>query len=146
MTQKPGKINKEETFHAWADITLKIWHERLTELKVWDTGALYDSLRNMLFTSAGKDVDKIEFSFNLYGIFVDMGTGREIFRGNEGDLGFTPVRKRKEWYSRIFYREVMRLREIMIEKFGEGVANTIVAAMRPHYDLKYDYEKGRLNI
>jgi hypothetical protein len=40
----------------------------------------------------------------------------------------------------------MRLREIMIEKFGEGVANTIVTAMRPHYDLKYDYEKGRLNI
>ncbi len=144
--QQPGQLNEKETIRAWADITLKIWREKMTELKVWESGALYESLKNALFTAAGNDVDKVEFSFKLYGIFVDMGTGREIFKGNDGDLGFTPVRQRKEWYSRIFYREVMRLKEILIEKFGEGVAEQIVFAMKPVKDLKYTHAKGNLNI
>lgn len=131
---------------AWAEITLKIWREKITELKVWDTGTLYESLENTLLRAAGNDVDKIEFSFKLYGVFVDMGTGREIPRGNMGDLGFTPIRKRKEWYSKIFYREVMRLKEIMIEKFGEAAVNTVIASMKPIPDLKYAHSKGRLNI
>lgn len=138
--------NKNETIAAWADITLKIWHNKITELKVWETGALYESLKNTLLAMAGTDVDKIEFSFKLYGIFVDMGVGREIFRGNDGDLGYTPIRKRKEWYSRIFYREVMRLREILMEKFGEEVARQVVFAMKPVKDLKLAHARGELKI
>lgn len=134
-----GQWNKRETIAAWADITLKIWREKITELKVYETGALYESLQNTLMGMAGNDVDKIEFSFKLYGIFVDMGVGREIARGNDGDLGFTPERKRKEWYSRIFYREVMKLREILVEKFGEEVARQVVFAMKPVKDLKNAY-------
>lgn len=141
-----GQFSKEETVRAWADITLKIWREKITELKVWETGALFESLMNALFTAAGNDVHKVEFSFKLYGIFVDMGTGREIFRGNDGDLGFNPVRRRKEWYSRFFYREVMRLKEILAEKFGEHVAEQIVFAMKPVKDLKYAHAKGSLKI
>lgn len=144
--QKPGQWNKEETVRAWADITLKIWREKINDLKVWDTGSLYASLENALFTAAGNDVDKVEFSFNLYGIFVDMGVGKEIFKGNDGDVGYDVYRKRKEWYSRIFYREVMRLKEILIEKFGEGVAEQIVYAMHPVRDLKTAHAKGQLNI
>lgn len=134
---QPGIVSKEETIRAWAEITLKIWREKITELKVWETGELYRSLENTLFTAAGGDVDKVVFSFKLYGFFVDMGVGKEIFRGNGGDLGFTPNRKRKEWYSRFFYREVMRLKEILIEKYGEAVASQVVSAMKPVKDLKY---------
>ncbi|WP_372775663.1 hypothetical protein [Mangrovibacterium sp.] len=140
---KPGQWNKEETVRAWADITLKIWRERITELKAWDTGELYKSLENALFTAAGNDVDKVEFSFKLYGVFVDMGVGREIFKGNDGDVGYDVVRKRKEWYSRVFYREVMRLKEILVEKFGEQVASQIVFAMHPVNDLKYEQARSK---
>ena len=146
MQQSGPQLNQAETVAAWADITLKIWREKITELKVWESGALYESLKNALLMAAGNDVNRIDFSFKLYGIFVDMGTGREIFKGNDGDLGFTPIRKRKEWYSRIFYREVMRLKEIISEKFGEHIANTIVYAMKPINDLKYAHAKGQLNI
>lgn len=142
----PGQFSKKETVRAWADITLKIWRNKITELKAWDTGSLYESLENALFTAAGNDVNKVEFSFNLYGIFVDMGVGKEIFKGNDGDVGYDVYRKRKEWYSRIFYREVMRLKEILIEKFGEGVAEQIVFAMKPVKDLKLEHARGGLNI
>ena len=79
--QQNGTIDINETVHAWADIVLKIWHNKITELQVYDTGALYESLKNSLFTAAGNDVNKVEFSFQLYGIFVDMGVGKEIEKG-----------------------------------------------------------------
>lgn len=135
--------NLELTLAAWADITLKIWKERIAELKVYDSGELLNSLLQTLVYNAGANEGKVEFSFKLYGIFVDMGVGREVFKGNDGDLGFTPIRKRKEWYSRVFYREVMRLREIIAEKFSEHIANTIIFALKPMKDLKYAHAKGK---
>lgn len=140
-----GTFSNEETVRAWADITLKIWRAKITELKVYDTGELYNSLLNTLTISAGNNVNKVEFTFHLYGIFADMGVGREISLGNSGDLGFTPIRKRKEWYSRVFYREVMKLKEILVEKYGKGIAEQIIFSMKPVKDLKYAHAKG-LNI
>ena len=51
-----GTISNEETVRAWADITLKIWRTKITELRIHDTGALYNSLLNTLTISAGADV------------------------------------------------------------------------------------------
>lgn len=135
-------LNKGETLAAWSDIVLKIWHEKIVDLKVWETGDLNSSLLHTLMSNAGTDADKVEFSFLLYGVWVDMGVGHEISVGNSGDLGFTPVRKRKEWYSRIFYGQVMKLREIFMEKFGESAAKQVVSAMNPVKDLKYAQAKG----
>jgi hypothetical protein len=142
--QQPGKWDKQKTIAAWADITLKLWQAKLTDLKVWETGELYNSLQNELFKAAGNDVDKVEFAFNLYGVFVDMGVGREIYIGNPGDVNTT--RKRKKWYSGIFYREVMKLGEIMAEKYGQEAKWTIIDAMKPVDDLKYAHAKGEINI
>lgn len=139
---KNGQISNEETIHAWADITLKIWRAKLTELNVYDQGNLYKSLLNTLTISAGNNVSKVEFSFKLYGIFVDMGVGKEISKGNGGDLGFTPNRKRKEWYSNVFYREVMILHRILLEKYSKDVADQIVFSMKPIRDLKYAHANG----
>lgn len=139
-----GTFSNEETIHAWADITIKIWKAKITSLNIYETGALLGSLLNALTISAGNNVSKVEFSFKLYGIFVDMGVGREISKGNGGDLGFTPTRKRKEWYSRVFYREVMKLKDILMEKYGREVAENIIYSMRPINDLKYAHAKNQI--
>jgi hypothetical protein len=138
---QPG-INNEETIRAWAEITINIWRNKIVELKAWDTGELYKSFRYELYKSAGNNVDRIEFSYHLYGLFVDMGVGREMAKGNSGDLGGAVIRQRKEWYSRVFYREVMRLKEILAQKFGEGVAKQLVLSLQPMKDLKYARAKG----
>ena len=36
----------------------------------------------------------------------------------------------------------MKLKEILVEKFGEGVARNIIFAMKPVHDLKYAHAKG----
>lgn len=141
--QQPGTFSNEETIRAWAEITLKIWRAKITELKIYETGELYESFLNDLTVSAGNDVGKVEFSFKLYGIFVDMGVGREISKGNSGDLGFTPVRKRKEWYSRIFYREVMILKDILKEKYGKAVVDQIIFSMHPRKESSREQNNNR---
>lgn len=135
----PG-FNNSETVAAWADIVLKIFKEKLTEFKIYDSGELYNSLLSTMLSASGNNVSRIDFSFKLYGIFVDMGVGREIFVGNPGDV--PTIRKRKEWYSRVFYREVMRLKEILAEKYSDQVAEQVVNALKPVKDLKYVRSKS----
>jgi len=146
MTEQPGQIDMYETISAWADITLKIWRDKIVQLQVYDTGELMASLKNDLTRAAGNSVEKVEFSFKLYGIFADLGVGREISKGNGGDLGFTPLRKRKEWYSKVFYREVMKLKEILADRYSKAAAQQVTNSLNPIKDLKYARAKGTLNI
>lgn len=57
-------------------------------------------------------------TFRDYGIYVDAGTGREVFRGNPGDIGRPKVRKAKPWFGKKYYLSVMNLREFYVENLG----------------------------
>jgi len=123
-----GTYSNEETIRAWADIVIKIWRAKIVEMKVWDTGALYSSFLQTLTLNAGNNVSKVEFAFNLYGVFQDIGLGREIWKiKSDGDK--TKL-KRREWYSKVFYGEVMKLKDILVEKYGEGAADSIIFALK----------------
>lgn len=135
--QPTGTVNINDTIRAWADIVLEKWHAKITELKVYEKGNLDDSLLYDLLLNAGEDIDKIDFSFKLYGIYVDMGVGREISKGNSGDLGFTPTRKPKEWYSKKFYGQVMKLREILMEQYGKAITYSLMNTMTESLDQRY---------
>lgn len=128
--QPNGGNDINVTIDAWADIVLKIWKEKMESLEIHDTGALEQSLLYELIRNSGTDVEKIAFSFKLYGKFVDMGVGREIKKGNSGDLGFTPKRKAKEWHSGTLYRQILKLRKILKQKYGEGIAQNIIKSLR----------------
>lgn len=135
--QQPGQLDINETISAWADIVIEKWRAKITELKVFDQGYLYDSFLIDMVRNAGADIDKLEFSFKLYGIFVDMGVGREISRGNSGDLGFTPVRKPKEWFSKKYYGQVMKLRELLIEKYSKSITAILTNMLTEPIDQRY---------
>lgn len=133
-----GSVNINETLTAWADIVLRIWHEKIVELKVYDKGELDESLIRDLLVGAANDIDKIEFSFKLYGIFVDMGVGKEIPKGNDGDLGEHPVRQPKEWYSRKYYGQVMKLREILMDRYGKAISYSLINTLQADWDQRFD--------
>jgi hypothetical protein len=135
--QQNGTVDINETLKAWADIVLEKWHAKLTDLKVYDQGYLYDSLLYDLLLNAGENIEKIEFSFKLYGIYVDLGVGKGFKKNNSGDLGFKPVRQPKEWYSKKFYGQVMRLREILIEQYGRSIAYDMMNTMTENLDQRY---------
>jgi len=111
-----------ETFNSWFDITVKILQTKIAKLDVGITGDLFSSIHYQV-DGPGSEVQKGYLLFNLYGRFVDMGVGRGLPIGN---TGFSPSRRKKEWYSRNFYAQVMRLREISAQKIGSVAAKSIV--------------------
>lgn len=124
--QQNGEIDINDTIAAWADIVIKVWHNKIIELGVWDKGSLDKSLLQELTRNAGGDIDKIEFSFNLYGKFVDMGVGREISKGNSGRLGFSPGRKSKPWLSRKFYGQIMKLKQLLVDRYSKEISQRLI--------------------
>ncbi len=109
-------INITETVEAWAEIVIKNWRQKIIQLDIGVTGALYDSFQHEVIGQAGSNPEKIEFAFKYYGRFVDMGVGRGVDKGNPGYVNTR--RKAKKWYSKVFYSETAKLRELLAEKYG----------------------------
>lgn len=135
--QQNGTVDINDTIAAWANIVIEKWHAKITELKVYDKGNLDNSLMQELMVNAGSDIDRIEFTFKLYGQFVDMGVGKEISKGNSGDLGATPTRQPKEWFSKKYYGQVMRLREILMQQYSKAITFSMVNTMQADFDQRY---------
>lgn len=111
--QPNGTIDINLTIKAWAEIVLEKWYTNIVEIPRVDEGFLRDSLKYTLLVNAGQDIEKIEFSFKLYGIFVDMATGKSGKRNIDPD---------DEWFSRKYYGQVMKLKEILIEKYSLSIS------------------------
>jgi hypothetical protein len=124
-------INIALTVEAWADIVIKNWQRRITELKIGQTGQLYDSFRSEVISNSGDFPERVEFAFNYYGRFVDMGVGRGMPIGTIQQLGgeffkkrnergqlLTHNRRAKKWYSSVMYSQAIKLSSIMQAKYG----------------------------
>jgi hypothetical protein len=112
------------TVQAWADIVIRIWLDKIAQLKINYSYQLADSFVNHIISHANGNVQMIEFAFNYYGKFVDMGVGRGVTLEDVGSPGIN--RKPKPWYSRTFYSEVQKLVKIMAEKYARKGAMAIV--------------------
>ena len=111
--QQNGTVDINLTIKAWAEIVLEKWYSNIVEIPRVDLGFLRDSLKYHLFVNSGDNIEKIEFSFKLYGIFVDMATGKNGKRNIDPD---------EEWFSRKYYGQVMRLKEILLEKYSLSIS------------------------
>lgn len=67
-------------------------------------------------------------AFLEYGLWQDYGTGREIPRGNSGDLGREKVRGRRRWFSRQYYASVMNIKEFFADNLGKQFTGIIADA------------------
>lgn len=67
--QQP-EFSNEPTILAWAGITINIRHNKIVELKAWDTRELYNSFRYDIYNLARNSVVKIEFCYHLYDILT----------------------------------------------------------------------------
>jgi hypothetical protein len=117
-TDGTGRYNSEqdEYIRSWAKMMVNIWVEKMIQYRAIDSGHLLQSVR-LLPVSANK-IEVINFLFTEYGIYVDKGTGKEVRRGNSGDLGFTPKRKPKPWFDKKFYYYTHKLAERLAEISG----------------------------
>lgn len=105
---------------AWNKTMIDIWQEKIFKYKIYDTGNLYRSPLALAIRADGRFYDiTLSQTFVEYGIWQDLGTGREVPIGNPGDLGHDKVRQRRPWFSPKYYASVMNLRDFYAESLGQ---------------------------
>lgn len=105
---------------AWNKTMIDIWQEKIFKYKIYDTGNLYRSPLALAIRADGRFYDiTLSQTFIEYGIWQDLGTGREVPIGNPGDLGHDKVRQRRPWFSPKYYASVMNLRDFYAESLGQ---------------------------
>ncbi len=86
-TTDKAQQEREKYVRAFNATMIKIWREQIALLGVVDTGALYRSTVAVSMTADGKFTTiSLSQKFNLYGLFVDYGTGSNTPRSNPGDI------------------------------------------------------------
>ena len=99
---------------------LDIWQERIFKLKVMDSGSLWRSPLELPVRADGRFYDiTLSQTFLEYGLWQDLGVGRDGPIGNGGDIGRDKKRVRRRWFSTKYYASVMALRDFMAESLGQ---------------------------
>ncbi len=123
-------LERQKYVQAFNTTMLKIWREQIILLGAIDTGALYRSVLAVGLKADGKYTSvSLSQKFNLYGLYVDYGTGSNTPRGNPGDIGKANARKRKRWFSRKYFASVMNIREFFADNLGKDLADTVSNAL-----------------
>lgn len=92
------------------------------------TGSLFRDMSKKQLVALNAYTDlRYSFSHREYGIYVERGTGRGVFRGNAGDIGRENLRRNnrikagkyvRPWRSRPLRRSLFNLRDFLAESLG----------------------------
>lgn len=113
-----SEVNYQQTIDAFSKIVIEKWRTRMLSVGVGVHPTYSSSQKgynSFNFRSGNK---RIDFSFLKYLHYVDRGVGREVYKGNSGNLGFKPKRRKKKWYYAIFMGQARALERIVNQKFG----------------------------
>ena len=127
---KQALAERQKYLSAFNRTMVNIWKEQIIRLGVIDTGRLLESVSVFRFKADGKLMDiTLSQAFREYGLWQDYGTGKEVPRGNPGDIGRDKVRKRRIWFSKKYYASVMNLKEFMSDSIGREFIGIVSNAL-----------------
>ncbi|MDR0754510.1 MAG: hypothetical protein LBF04_03890 [Prevotellaceae bacterium] len=112
--------NQHETLEMWAKYVIERWERRISDLNVISTKELLNSFKHQVIRDSGGNLQKIIFTYAYYGSFADLGVGKGVKAGLKSN------RKKKKWYTKVFFGQVNKLAKIMAEKYGQQAAISIV--------------------
>lgn len=122
-----------------------IWKEKIVDLDVIDTKRLLNSVASLPVRADGRFSEvTLMYVFLEYGLWQDYGVGREVPRGNPGDIGRVKVRERRRWFSTKYYSSVMNLRDFMADSMGREFVGIVADAFNDQRLKKStDFYKNR---
>ncbi len=163
---------RKEYVEAWNKTMVNIWKERIYMLGVIHSGDLYHSVTEIEVKPDGRYYSiTFKQGFADYGIWQDMGVGREIPHGNPGDAkaldpdyrerrglnkprkrgtkwggGYTSgnPREKRRWFSTKYYSSYMNLRDFMAESLAGEFCGMFANLDAQDYrgQTKYYQKKG----
>lgn len=121
---------KRKWIEGWSKTMVDIWHERISKVHAIDTYNLFNSISEVgMSADSNFDVLRLMHEFVLYGIYVDIGVGKEFggerYTENQltgekrGQLVREVVRKPKPWFSASYYSSVMAMKEFLAKQYGD---------------------------
>ena len=138
LTEQQALEARQKYVAAFNDTMIRIWKEQITLLGVIHTGRLLNSPVAVRMNADGKFSEiHLSQAFLEYGLWQDYGTGREVPRGNSGDLGRKKVRKERHWFSRKYFMSVMNIKEFMADSLGyqfQGIISEALDASKFRYN------------
>lgn len=130
VTQQEALAERERYVSAFNNTMVNIWAEKITLLGVIDTGQLLHSVMGLPTRADGRFVEVgLSQAFLEYGLWQDYGTGKEVYRGNPGDIGRPKKRKRRPWFTKKYYASVMNIRDFMADNLGREYTGIISDAL-----------------
>ena len=133
-TEQSAQEAREKFVNAFNDTMLRIWQEQITLLDVIDTGHLLHSVKALPVRADGRFMEiGLSQLFSEYGLWQDFGTGKEIPRGNNGDIGRERKRVAKPWFSKKYYSSVLNLRDFLAENIGQSFVGVVAKALDDKY-------------
>lgn len=130
LTEEKAIQEREKYINAFNDTMVKIWKEQIILLGVIDTGQLLESPIGIRCDKNDKiTAITLSQSFLEYGLWQNYGTGREVPRGNPGDIGRAKVRQKRPWFSHKFYASFMNLKEFMADSIGRQFVGMVSDAL-----------------
>lgn len=146
MAERDSIAEREKFVEGWNNTMVDIWRERIRLLHVVDTGSLLASTIQLPVRADGRFYDiTLSQTFLEYGLWQDLGTGRETPIGNPGDIGRAKVRERRRWFSSKYYSSIMNLRDFMAQSLGEEFKSMLcdmLDADRARHNTSYYRRKG----
>ncbi|QTE38486.1 hypothetical protein J3L18_05260 [Mucilaginibacter gossypii] len=133
-------LNTEQFALKWAEILTDRLHNALDKYNIGKLdGPLWMSIHAAVI-AAGGDAEKVITRFLQYGRFIDMGVGRGVPIGLAGTGAFSAARnddgtlrrnrrRKKVWYSKTYYADVMRFKELYLQIFNQQVPGQITEAL-----------------
>ena len=138
QTQEQALKERQKYVAAFNETMIKIWKERITLLDVMDTKTLLNSPISLGYKADVRLVDvHLTQAFREYGLWQDYGTGKEVPRGNPGDIGRTKVRQRRRWFSIKYYASFMNIKEFYAENLGKEFIGIINEALDDYNFRRY---------
>lgn len=140
---------RRKWIEGWNRTMVDIWRERIFKLGVLDTGELYRSPHAFSIRTDpdGRFLDiTLEHAFLEYGLWQDMGTGRNTAIGNshkKDQDGWTNKREAKRWFSPKYYGSTMRLKEFMAESIGREFVGIFGRLNAEDYRSQTQYYKSK---
>ncbi len=134
ITEQSAQEAREKFVNAFNDTMLRIWQEQITLLDVIDTSHLLHSVKALPVRADGRFIEiGLSQLFTEYGLWQDFGTGKEIPRGNSGDIGRERKRVAKTWFSKKYYSSVLNLRDFLAENIGQSFVGVVAKALDDNY-------------
>jgi len=127
----------ERLFSRWLDRTVQLHHEAIDKLRIGESGDLDRSVRKH-FRKLGEGYMEGGLIFDEHGRFVDMGSGRGFSHGQSHSRDKFDMnaprrgsgRKKKLWYSRVWYSRLNALEGAVGFKLMEMTLDEVKEEMK----------------